>query len=801
VRLIVSLLILGCIVSPAAGQWVYTTIQLWGLDSIHSVRFHSPNHSVYLGGDGKLIVVDAGTRAQRAGITLPGPVDLTCSITAGNKLYCASLYAKSLWVVDCATNQFTKTVSLDGRAQSMCYATGPNKAYVTCPPDSVVEVIAGTSNYVVARIRVPSWPSALCYNPELNRMYVAKSRSDQVAVIDCSADTVISTIWVRGVEPTAICYDSATNCVYTANHTSGTVSVIDCAGDSLVRVATVDPAPERVMAGPQGKVYFGGYSDSIVVVVDSLGTRTIPVGLHLSCMSFDPVNKKVYCAMTDSEVVAVDGIGDTVVARVRAGEDLRFTCYDPVDTSTWAARVKAVTIGVIDDASDQLIDTLSFVTLVPGAMCYSPVSNQLYCLAKCENDSTSRLIVVDGDSNRVLKILPTGSSPDSILWNPANNKVYFSNTADHTVSILECASDSITATVQTGDSPSAMCCSGNGGVYVTTRGGVTVIDPGGDTLRAVVPTPYDPTSLCYDRTDNKVYAVLRGHGQLCAIDAGRDSVVATVPVAQSSRQVCWNSNHDKVYVCAPADYSVAVIDCSSDTSLKSIDFGYWQPSMGYSDSACDKICVYAGQASGFKYLYNIAAAFDTFRWVPHLVVYNAGGMIDNGRPGGNNRLYCTGYTSGDEDLFVVSGADDSSWRSVHVGTAPTAVAWNPVHLWVYVANSGSSSISVVSDTMLGVEEMSNAKRRMSNVGATIVRGVLLLPRAENGDSPPQRLRPTRRGTVPIFRAALLDISGKKVMDLRSGANDVSGLVPGVYFVRAVSCGLSAAGCQKVVVTR
>ena len=43
--------------------------------------------------------------------------------------------------------------------------------------------------------------------------------------------------------------------------------------------------------------------------------------------------------------------------------------------------------------------------------------------------------------------------------------------------------------------------------------------------------------------------------------------------------------------------------------------------------------------------------------------------------------------------------------------------------------------------------------------------------------------------------------GRKVTDLMAGANDVSGLAPGVYFVRAVSRELSAVGYSKVVVTK
>jgi hypothetical protein len=65
--------------------------------------------------------------------------------------------------------------------------------------------------------------------------------------------------------------------------------------------------------------------------------------------------------------------------------------------------------------------------------------------------------------------------------------------------------------------------------------------------------------------------------------------------------------------------------------------------------------------------------------------------------------------------------------------------------------------------------------------ATIVRGVLLLPRSLD----------------PSISRSLLDISGRKVADLHAGPNDVSRLSPGVYFVR----GRQAEITQKVILTK
>ncbi|MBN2464290.1 hypothetical protein JXD38_01520, partial [candidate division WOR-3 bacterium] len=75
----------------------------------------------------------------------------------------------------------------------------------------------------------------------------------------------------------------------------------------------------------------------------------------------------------------------------------------------------------------------------------------------------------------------------------------------------------------------------------------------------------------------------------------------------------------------------------------------------------------------------------------------------------------------------------------------------------------------------GVKEQPQATNRKQQAFATIVRGMLVLPglgtRSELSDNP------------VMSRTALLDASGRRVMQLRPGANDLSRLPAGVYFVR------------------
>jgi hypothetical protein len=85
-----------------------------------------------------------------------------------------------------------------------------------------------------------------------------------------------------------------------------------------------------------------------------------------------------------------------------------------------------------------------------------------------------------------------------------------------------------------------------------------------------------------------------------------------------------------------------------------------------------------------------------------------------------------------------------------------------------------------------VEEMTEAHIRMTNSGASIVRGVLYLPEASSHK--------------PKATSWLLDVSGRKVLDLMPGANDVRALAPGVYFVREAQAQAQAQAVRKLVLT-
>jgi DNA-binding beta-propeller fold protein YncE len=139
-------------------------------------------------------------------------------------------------------------------------------------------------------------------------------------------------------------------------------------------------------------------------------------------------------------------------------------------------------------------------------------------------------------------------------------------------------------------------------------------------------------------------------------------------------------------------------------------------------------------------------------------------------------------------VLVVDAVNNTVIDSIWTGNNTTDVLMHPTADRVYVTNVYSSSLTVIRD---GVGIVEHPGRPVTTRGLpmpTVVRGVLFLPEASSHK---------------LQAASLLDVAGRKVLDLKAGANDVSRLAPGVYFVRqepqASSHKLQAV--DKVIITR
>jgi YVTN family beta-propeller protein len=305
--------------------------------------------------------------------------------------------------------------------------------------------------------------------------------------------------------------------------------------------------------------------------------------------------------------------------------------------------------------------------------------------------------------------------------------------------VIAGAGDSVLATVSTRRGPSALCYNPENNKVYCSGSGINVIDGGGDTLIATVPV--GGGDLCYNHTDNKVYCT--SGDNVNVIDGATDQIIATLRVGVTARALCYNPQDNRVYCANYSSGDVAVIDGATDQVIATADVGVSPRAICYSPQ--------------------------------------------------NNKVYCANYWGA--DVTVIDCANNQAIATIVVGARPLAICPNPVQNRAYVVSWESSTISVLCDSMLGAEESFGPRAAVLKPAPTIVRDVLFLPGLGTRSELPER-------NSVMSRAALLDISGRKVVDLHPGANDVRALAPGVYFVRDEGQGTRDAGrTQKVVITK
>jgi len=151
---------------------------------------------------------------------------------------------------------------------------------------------------------------------------------------------------------------------------------------------------------------------------------------------------------------------------------------------------------------------------------------------------------------------------------------------------------------------------------------------------------------------------------------------------------------------------------------------------------------------------------------------------------GNGDTVAAGGDSG----AVLSTDGGENWTDISAGLEGTRMSCLEfAHRDGVVLIAGTRGASCwLRDVNVGIQEATYDERGTTNSCPTIVRGVLLMGQQPAADG---------------LRPELVDAAGRKAMELGPGANDVSRLAPGVYFVHEAQARAQAHAVRKVMITR
>lgn len=177
--------------------------------------------------------------------------------------------------------------------------------------------------------------------------------------------------------------------------------------------------------------------------------------------------------------------------------------------------------------------------------------------------------------------IPVGMHPAHVITDLAGKRAFVTNAEDDTLSVIDLASRTVTATVATGDYPHGQRLSPDGRQIMVANvqsGTVSVIDT--ETLQEVasIPVGATPVQVGFTPDGSRLYVSLRDANQVAVVDVKANKLVATVDVGRNPIQVFATSDGRFVYVAnqgteADPDNRVSVIAVATNTVVATIESG------------------------------------------------------------------------------------------------------------------------------------------------------------------------------------------------------------------------------------
>jgi YVTN family beta-propeller protein len=132
----------------------------------------------------------------------------------------------------------------------------------------------------------------------------------------------------------------------------------------------------------------------------------------------------------------IDGVSNQILTCIPSVEyPIRFT-YNPNNNKIYCSNWGESNVTVINGSTDQVIATVSVANYFPSDLEYNWCNNKIYCCNYDNDYSNNAISIIDGSTDSVIMTLAGGTQPNSIAYNPQQNRVYVANYYSSSISVI-----------------------------------------------------------------------------------------------------------------------------------------------------------------------------------------------------------------------------------------------------------------------------------------------------------------------------------------------------------------------------
>ncbi|MBA2350754.1 MAG: beta-propeller fold lactonase family protein [Burkholderiales bacterium] len=189
------------------------------------------------------------------------------------------------------------------------------------------------------------------------------------------------------------------------------------------------------------------------------------------------------------------------------------------------------------------------------------------------NAASNSVSVIDIATNAVTATITVGANPTGVAVGFDGARVYITNTGNNSVSVIDTASNAVTSTISVGNGPGGVAV-GTAGTRVYVANGVSnsvsVIDTASNTVVATVPVQNGPNGIAVNPAGTRAFVANTNSNSMSVIDTATNSVAATVIVGLRPFGLAVNRDGTRVYVTNDDSNTVSVIDATANGALTQI---------------------------------------------------------------------------------------------------------------------------------------------------------------------------------------------------------------------------------------
>jgi YVTN family beta-propeller protein len=491
--------------------------------------------------------------------------------------------------------------------------------------------------------------NGMAIDPSTGLAWEANQGSD-VEVANPITDAVLAQIGVGSV-PIAIAIDDISHQAFIANEGSSNVSVIDTQTLKVVATLPCGKNPETVAFVPEtDTVYVGNWGSGNVTMFN--GTTLANAGSFASVSRpqqpvFDPDNHDLYfMGEYGGGTTVFNTSTGLVAATISTGPYGVAGAFDPINGRVFLLDQSDLTI--LNGSTNALVNTVG-IGSAGSSLVWDPSDHEVFTT---DGTSPGTISVLNDTTGNLVTSWDDGGTPDGIIYNPERQEVDIANQGVGNISVVDSTSNSVVRYILVSYLPFISGAGPvNGQVFVggACPGGLAELNATTEIIGSCISFPGKAVDPVYDPSNHLLY-VSDGYEWVQVINVSRDVIVSSIFIGDSPYwagpwEMSIDPRNNTLFVANTDWTNVSVISLSTDRLVASVNAG--------------------AEAA----LYDPA---DNSEWLSAFV-----------SPGYVYRFNASTY---------------APLAKVSVGSYPDQMLYDPFTHTVYVANSGSGSVSVLNAT-------------------------------------------------------------------------------------------------------